>query len=563
MDLDDAYLAAVNSGDMETAQRMVAEAAMQAGYTIEGWHGTNRSFSRFDKRALGSGNGQSDWGHGFYFGAEKGIAERFGSNIIRVALKMGNPLKIDALSRDYNLTMGEEFGFQEGTWKRWVRSLTPEQFQVALKAKGYDGVAVYAGTKLVEAVAFEPDQIISVAHVARDANGDVTPLSKRFQAAPNVTRVTEMAGTQIGASLAPSEIGGSDKTPRPVDNGGRTVLAVDEHGKNIVWREGAFFIAVDDAQSATYVTLWRDGVRGKVGFLRLTPGREHSTREYAVVADVEILPKYRGKGLGHRLYETALVFADPKFKGIASENPDRANKRQVPKIWKRLGANQRNEGTFLINRPTASKTPASKDEIYLAAVAAGDMETARKMVAAEAKAAGFKIGPVYHGTNAEFTEFAKGENRMMMRAEMGFWFSTEEADCKRFGKKVMVAYLSIKKPKCTTERKLDFEAVSRPASVIRAELAAQGVDGLRITPIKEDRTLDQKAQPEQWVAFSASQIRSAEAVCRDDDANVVPLSKRFLPGNDIRGAIDSSLSGRALLNSKKSQQKHTSLAPAR
>ena len=41
-ELDTEYLSAVNSGDTETAQRMVDEAAKAAGYTVKAYHGTSR-----------------------------------------------------------------------------------------------------------------------------------------------------------------------------------------------------------------------------------------------------------------------------------------------------------------------------------------------------------------------------------------------------------------------------------------------------------------------------------------------------------------------------------------
>jgi chemotaxis response regulator CheB len=41
-ELDTAYLSAVESGDMETAQKMVDEAAKKAGYTVKAYHGTSR-----------------------------------------------------------------------------------------------------------------------------------------------------------------------------------------------------------------------------------------------------------------------------------------------------------------------------------------------------------------------------------------------------------------------------------------------------------------------------------------------------------------------------------------
>lgn len=41
-DEDAVYMAAVQAGDMETAQRMVDEAAKSAGYAYKGYHGTTR-----------------------------------------------------------------------------------------------------------------------------------------------------------------------------------------------------------------------------------------------------------------------------------------------------------------------------------------------------------------------------------------------------------------------------------------------------------------------------------------------------------------------------------------
>lgn len=176
----------------------------------------------------------------------------------------------------------------------------------------------------------------------------------------------------------------------------------------------------------------------------------------------------------------------------------------------------------------------------------GDLVTAQKMVGDAAKKAGFKIGPVYHGTDADFTEFTKGENRMAMRAEVGFWFTTEREDCVRFGARTIPAYLSIKKAKHTTERNLDFDAVARPASEIVAGLKAAGVDGYRIAAIAECKPLDQPAQAEQWVAFTPEQIKSAEPACYDDNGQLIALSMRFLPGTDIRGGCIPELSGRSM-----------------
>lgn len=45
----------------------------------------------------------------------------------------------------------------------------------------------------------------------------------------------------------------------------RQVLRIDEYGKNIVWENGDYYIAVDSKDDATYISLWNDNK--KIGFL--------------------------------------------------------------------------------------------------------------------------------------------------------------------------------------------------------------------------------------------------------------------------------------------------------
>ena len=47
------YIAAVNRGDMYTAQQMVEEAAARAGYRIRAYHWTETEFTTFDKKTQG------------------------------------------------------------------------------------------------------------------------------------------------------------------------------------------------------------------------------------------------------------------------------------------------------------------------------------------------------------------------------------------------------------------------------------------------------------------------------------------------------------------------------
>lgn len=57
---DAEYMSAVENGDMQTAQRLVDEAAKEAGYDYHLYHGTNADFTKFDLRKHGGKNGKGE-----------------------------------------------------------------------------------------------------------------------------------------------------------------------------------------------------------------------------------------------------------------------------------------------------------------------------------------------------------------------------------------------------------------------------------------------------------------------------------------------------------------------
>lgn len=127
------------------------------------------------------------------------------------------------------------------------------------------------------------------------------------------------------------------------------VLRTDEHGKQVVWEKGDYLIAADNPDDARYLTLWFKGKK-KVGELWLVPGRESDVLGYLVVQKVKITG-HRGKGLGLELYRQAFGCLGPRWRGMASERINRENEAQVPAIWKRLGAQRSEEGSYILNRP--------------------------------------------------------------------------------------------------------------------------------------------------------------------------------------------------------------------
>ena len=173
---DAAYMDAVNRGDMETAQRMVREAAERAmpetmvtdgsGEPKTVLHGTNAEFNVFDERKAGSANDPGWLGRGFYFyGNNPDYASQYGSRVISAYLNITNPYF--ATGDDMNRLA--EANTAEAS----------EEFRQQLIDEGYDGVS-YDGDLNDEWVAFYPSQIKSADPVTYDDAGNVIPLSQRF-----------------------------------------------------------------------------------------------------------------------------------------------------------------------------------------------------------------------------------------------------------------------------------------------------------------------------------------------------------------------------------------------
>lgn len=176
---DTAYLKAVESGDMETAQRMVDEAAKKAGYTIGPvYHGTKvrTKFIEFFPRS--------------HFGTEaqaQKVADRRG-RLYKVYLKLNNPAQTS------------DMGFKA----KWTAE------SKRLKAKGHDGIVyknIWESPDITKPdlsyVAFDPSQIKSADPVTRDDAGNVIPLSQRFQAESPDIRYQRSLASEAGT---PAEI---------------------------------------------------------------------------------------------------------------------------------------------------------------------------------------------------------------------------------------------------------------------------------------------------------------------------------------------------------------------
>lgn len=133
----------------------------------------------------------------------------------------------------------------------------------------------------------------------------------------------------------------------------RNVLFIDEHGKNIVYDYNNYRIAVDDINSARYITLWyytNKNIWKKIGYLSAYVSKinnKDKKGKYLSINSIEIDIKHRNKGLGNKMFKYLIDFAGDDIKGLYSYLPNRINKKQIPKIYNRLNAETDGDYQFI------------------------------------------------------------------------------------------------------------------------------------------------------------------------------------------------------------------------
>ena len=197
--IDQEYLAAVEAGDMETAQRIVDEAAKAAGYKTDPlWH---RTWTKFNKFIPGGPDAEvSSWlskegtqrtqigpsGRVVFMSFDKEETPSFhnqkqtGERFIKAYANIRNPLVVDDDTRDFAIDVYAE-GFKE------FPLLVTEEARKSLVDNGHDAVLLYykgrttADGKADEVILLNPSQIKSADPVTYDDAGNIIPPSKRFQ----------------------------------------------------------------------------------------------------------------------------------------------------------------------------------------------------------------------------------------------------------------------------------------------------------------------------------------------------------------------------------------------
>lgn len=200
---DNKYKQFIIKGDNASINRMVQNDAKTNGYTGIYYHGSPEQFTIFDKKKARS---SGTFGNGFYFSKSESHAGQYG-NLYKVFLKLGNTMKegvhnltksdirklLSAVAKneDYSIENYGTYNIDEILNKFSNTDAFSVLVDINATAIGNFAEALNLfnetlGTKYqsvetpLETVVFNPNQIKSADPVTYDGNGNVIPLSERF-----------------------------------------------------------------------------------------------------------------------------------------------------------------------------------------------------------------------------------------------------------------------------------------------------------------------------------------------------------------------------------------------
>jgi hypothetical protein len=244
-----------------------------------------------------------------------------------------------------------------------------------------------------------------------------------------------------------------------------------------------------------------------------------------------------------------------EIRAFAASDPNFARRflEYLRRMWKRLMANLDQDKTLANIKAVRSlvggidtleslavgeddtKLGADQNSAYMSAVKSGNTGAAQRMVDAAAKAAGYDVGPVYHGTDQEgITEF------------FGGWWSDQKATTKEFGRQMYSAFLRGPLAFAEDLRLLyvefngtDVDPDSDEA-ISDSELGDAAMSGGPFSRFVQEKGFQGIAVWDEsnavtgmaYAVFNPNQIKSADPVTRDESGKVIPLSQRFNQDSD-------------------------------
>ena len=270
--LDEIHAKAIESGDMEEAQRLVDEAAKEAGYAVGPvYHGSSESnITSFDPSKAGTIlNG--DWGKGVYFTPAKWMADAYKKGAVqatdgevkvlwekleKTAEEFGTSPMMVWLDLQHKKITQEQYDLikeTENAWRDKLRDsekgssgkvydtylklenplvynyegMTDPYLAGYAKSKGHDGIIIKnKDGDTEEILAFSPEQIKSADPITRDDAGNVIPLSQRFDASKPDIRFMPKSEEQEPKNLVAVHNTSAEKIENALKIGGFAVPSV-------------------------------------------------------------------------------------------------------------------------------------------------------------------------------------------------------------------------------------------------------------------------------------------------------------------------------------------------
>lgn len=218
----------------------------------------------------------------------------------------------------------------------------------------------------------------------------------------------------------------------------------------------------------------------------------------------------------------------------------------------------------------APKYDQVSDEDYMNAVKNNDLESAQAMVESMAAQRGYNVGPVFHGSNAEFNTFSwdkKGQTDSG-DAGAGFYFAGNPYGAETYGRNIIKASLKLDNPFVVGEEYMDGEdaryAARRKGEAIKPNsylvkltnflkqykpdfepdldykddsfyrlIQKFGADDF--TAVLQQAGYDGVYYMGEYITYTPQNIKKLDPVVYDDAGEVIPLSQRFREDNtDIR-----------------------------
>jgi hypothetical protein len=201
------------------------------------------------------------------------------------------------------------------------------------------------------------------------------------------------------------------------------------------------------------------------------------------------------------------------------------------------------------------------------------METAQVMVEEAAKAAGYAVGPVYHGTDVDFTEFKHNRPVNGKIWGDGFYFSESQEDATVWGQRaaekstgnvhdaiVLPVYLKLENPVYLKSEDLlrdglpedvkgqiidaigdkpfdqDLKNILQDSEFVEdfeTQEYAQEISGY-LKDLGYDGIIGEYDGDTHYVIFDSTQAKSFNEATYDNQGNPIPLSQRFTDSRDIR-----------------------------